>query len=62
MTPTTMQAKAGYCSSVILWYSLTMVSVEPSVLEHLPSAERRLSLARLRVALSVDYYFFSFPF
>lgn len=62
MTPTTMPAKAGHFSPVILWFSLPLVCVEPSVLRPLPHAEGRLvTIARSRVAFSVDYYLFFLP-
>lgn len=48
MTPTVMQAKAGQWSPVTWWYSPVLVSVEPSVLKHLPTAERRLLLLQDR--------------
>lgn len=52
MTPTMMPAKAGHFSLVILWCSLTLVCVEPSVSRHLLLA----TLARSRVAFSVHHY------
>lgn len=60
MTPTLMQAKAEHCSPVILWYSdsgqrWTIRAEAPSL-----SWRKTVTLARSRVAFSVDYYHFFF--